>query len=219
MPRKNPRHAACALLLAFTAAAIAQNALDNNLSVEGRTNNARPAPAVSRDVYTLNRATGDYRYNRANAFNDPTYSIYQRHTSDRFDAAHAAGVSTGATAAIPFGRASNTAYSTPGTAARPAPTTARQTAFGSSFGSTSSSSSTRQRTQAAPARTLAPAYDAATYSGGTPSRETVPAERSVVTLSDRRGEYAPPRTKAPDGAVRARGYSVADDAIWPWLAK
>jgi hypothetical protein len=204
---------ASAAALAAGTIAVAQNALDNNLSTAGRTNYARPKPAVSKDIYTLNRATGSYRYNRANSFNDPVYSIYQRHTADRFDAANAAGVSTGSSATNPNQWRSGTTHS--------AGSMSRRSALG-----TPVSASTR--TASSSSRSIAPAYHKATYTQGAAGR---PAGQSVgitsravptaeiVPLAERRGEYAPPRTIRSEGPVDTRGYSVANESIWPWLAK
>jgi hypothetical protein len=204
--------ASAAALAAGTIAA-AQNALDNNLSTSGRTNYARPKPAVSKDIYTLNRATGSYRHNRANAFNDPVYSIYQRHTSDRFDAVNAAGVSTGSSATNPNQWRTGTTHS--------AGSTSRRSALGTSV-------SAPTRAASSSSRSIAPAYHKDTYTNGA---QRPPSSRSdgissravpmteIVPLAERRGEYAPPRTNRPEGPIDSKGYSVADETIWPWLAK
>jgi hypothetical protein len=89
------------LLLAGAVAAATgasgQYALDKNQRIGGSGVNAyAPRPAVQRDVYTVNRNTGTYTYNRANAFSDTTYSIHERYINDRVDAFVPAGVSTGA---------------------------------------------------------------------------------------------------------------------------
>lgn len=201
-----------AAALAVGTIAVAQNALDNNLSTAGPRNSARPKPALSKDVYTLNRATGSYRYNRANAFNDPVYSIYQRHTSDRFDAANAAGVSTASSATNPNQWRTGTTHSPP--------STSRRSALG-----TPASASTR--TASSSSRSIAPAYRKDTYTHGMQSppsgrsgeisSQAVPVTE-IVPLAERRGEYAPPRTIRPEGPVDTRGYSVADETIWPWVA-
>jgi len=204
------RVAACVLLIAASTAVIAQNALDNSLSTSGRRNYARPKPAVSKDTYTLNRATGSFSYNRANAFNDSTYSIYQRHTSDRFNAAHAAGVSTSANAYRRSGSSPNYAGSS-------ATGTRRNSSFGTSL-STPHTTGSRGRPSSssrryAPSTTVAPAYHPSTYHG---TSLDLPNASEPVTLSDRRGEWAPPITAERSSPVDHRGYSVADESIWPW---
>jgi hypothetical protein len=76
-----------ACLLAGGVAA-AQHALDASLRLgAGRVNPKQPTPTMSRPIYTLNHRTGEFVYNRANAFNDPIYTIYQRRTIDLFDRA------------------------------------------------------------------------------------------------------------------------------------
>ena len=39
---------------------------------------------VAQPVFTVNRSTGEFQHNPANAFNDPIYRIHQRYTHDRF---------------------------------------------------------------------------------------------------------------------------------------
>lgn len=67
-------------------AAIAQNRLDHNTQRgAGRANPASDAGAwanVSKPIYTVSPVSNDLVYNRANAFNDPSYDIYQRYTVD-----------------------------------------------------------------------------------------------------------------------------------------
>lgn len=66
-------------------AMLAQHALDANLRVGSAGRNTSSASrTVSQPLYTVNRQSGEFMYNRANAFNDPTYNIYQRYHSDRF---------------------------------------------------------------------------------------------------------------------------------------
>lgn len=84
-----------ALGLASASAALGQHKLDSNLAVGTRYNTSAPRPAVQKSVYTVNEYTGDMTYNRANAFNDSTYSIYQRYTGDRIQNFTPAGTSTG----------------------------------------------------------------------------------------------------------------------------
>lgn len=87
--------AAGVLMAAFGTMAIAQYALDGGLSARtGRINPGRAKTQMSKPVYTVNRATGTFTYNRANAFNDPGYSIYQRYTGNRTENFTPAGVST-----------------------------------------------------------------------------------------------------------------------------
>lgn len=75
-------------------AASAQYVLDANPSVYDGTRNAyKPQPAVARDVYSINRSTGTMVYNRSSAFNDSTYSIYERYANDRFSNEKTEGVS------------------------------------------------------------------------------------------------------------------------------
>ncbi|MEM1329572.1 MAG: hypothetical protein AAGG07_03325 [Planctomycetota bacterium] len=79
-----------AAIIAFglVTAAVAQQALDRNLSASGSRNAPaqNPLANMSKPVYTVNRNTGEFQYNRANAFNDDTYNIYQRYTRGPFDA-------------------------------------------------------------------------------------------------------------------------------------
>jgi len=71
-------------------AAAAQHALAASSRVGGgRVNPKQPTATMSRPIYTLNHHTGEFVYNRANAFNDPAYTIYQRRTIDLFDRAPA----------------------------------------------------------------------------------------------------------------------------------
>ncbi len=87
--RRLARWGAAACLLAG-GAALAQHALDASLRLGGgRINLAQPTPTMSRPIYTLSHTTGDFVYNRANAFNDPVYTIYQRRTIELFDRAPA----------------------------------------------------------------------------------------------------------------------------------
>lgn len=98
--RRVPRLLAIgAILIAVSAAA--QYALDAGLSAYGRYNAPRAAPKLNQPIYTVNRATGEMQYNRANAFNDPVYNIHQRYTHDRFQYYSPSGVATGATASRP----------------------------------------------------------------------------------------------------------------------
>lgn len=71
-----------ALLLGAAGVATAQYALDAGLGGT-RINAPRQQIAVSQPVYSVNRQTGEMVYNRANAFNDPSYNIYQRYAVDR----------------------------------------------------------------------------------------------------------------------------------------
>jgi len=81
------------LAAALVASVLAQYELDSNLLAGGSGRNTRvKAPAVSRQIYSVNYKTGDFAYNRASAFNDPTYNIYQRYTFDRFNRTGAASV-------------------------------------------------------------------------------------------------------------------------------
>ena len=57
---------------------------------------------MNRPIYSVNQATGTMVYNRANAYNDSTYSIYQRYTIDRFGG-EPAGLSTAAALELPRG--------------------------------------------------------------------------------------------------------------------
>jgi len=60
------------------AAAFSQNALDRSLAVgRGRVNPAAPRPAMAAPIYSVNHNTGGMTYNRANAFRDPAYNLYQ----------------------------------------------------------------------------------------------------------------------------------------------
>ncbi|MEM7755494.1 MAG: hypothetical protein AAF297_07635 [Planctomycetota bacterium] len=74
-------------LLALAGMSDAQTALDRSLYAGGGVNPvSRPQPsAVRAPIYTLNRDTGTFGYNRTNAFNDRTYSIYERQTYGLFD--------------------------------------------------------------------------------------------------------------------------------------
>lgn len=82
---------ALTLVIAFGEAS-AQYALDANLNTRGTQNVQRAPMVVGREIYSVNRGTGTMVYNRANAFNDSTYSIYQRSAFTRFDSAETAGV-------------------------------------------------------------------------------------------------------------------------------
>ena len=207
--------AAAALALVLCSGATAQHALDNNLSTRGRTNATRRPVGVSKDVYTLDRTTGSFRHNRANAFNDSTYSIFQSHTSDRFNSATPAGVSTAATAAVPSGRSASRSYQSNYSAGRRSAlgTPARAPSRSPTRNWSSSSSTNRYTTGAAAVTPIAPAYHPATYAG---TSRDVPTDAPPVHLSDRRGEWAPPVREDPDATVEHRGYSVVDDSIWPW---
>lgn len=68
------------------AGALAQRALDANTNVlGGRRNPTNPGVTMSRPIYKVNQRTGEMVYNRAVAFNDPAYNIYQYHTISKFD--------------------------------------------------------------------------------------------------------------------------------------
>ncbi|TVQ32041.1 MAG: hypothetical protein EA376_06875 [Phycisphaeraceae bacterium] len=88
-PRRRPSGRAPARLAAFGALALlvglaaAQYALDAGLGTS-RINPASQRASVSQPVFTLNRTTGEFQHNPANAFNDPIYRIHQRYTHDRF---------------------------------------------------------------------------------------------------------------------------------------
>ncbi len=78
--------AVAALSVLAVSSALAQRALDANLNtLGGGVNQATPQQSVNKPIFTVNRTTGDMSYNRANAFNDDTYRIYQRYTLDRFE--------------------------------------------------------------------------------------------------------------------------------------
>lgn len=67
---------ALAACLAVGAAAIAQYALDNNLQRgAGGLNPGRSRQVVTNDSYTLNRDTGTFEFNDANAFAMPQYGL------------------------------------------------------------------------------------------------------------------------------------------------
>lgn len=84
--RRTFRSVTAMLCLVLASIATAQYALDSNLAVGAGRRNPGPAkPAAQRDIYTVNRSTGEMQYNRANAFNDPVYTTYQRYTLDRFE--------------------------------------------------------------------------------------------------------------------------------------
>jgi hypothetical protein len=70
--------------LAVLSAAVAQYALDADLRAGGGRNPQRVPYTVPKPIYTVNPQTGELQYNRANAFNDPVYTIYQRYSLDRF---------------------------------------------------------------------------------------------------------------------------------------
>lgn len=70
------------LCCAVTGACAAQHKLDSNLSQNSRYNVATPKPRRQPDLYTVDRSTGTMKYNRSVAFKDPSYSIYQRYTTD-----------------------------------------------------------------------------------------------------------------------------------------
>ncbi|MEO1130476.1 MAG: hypothetical protein AAFX05_12340 [Planctomycetota bacterium] len=92
------------LALGFGSVGLAQYALDANLDVRGNGRNAaRPEPTMGTELYTVSRRTGQMVYNRANAFNDSTYQIYQRYTLDReqyFDPTRTSPSNAGTAAAV-----------------------------------------------------------------------------------------------------------------------
>lgn len=72
------------MFAALSTVLLAQYALDANLRRGGsRVNPHAPRQAMATPIYTVNRSTGTLSYNRANAFNDPAYNIYQRYLTDR----------------------------------------------------------------------------------------------------------------------------------------
>ncbi len=72
------------MLCAMSTVLLAQYALDASLRRGGsRVNPHAPRQAMAKPIYTVNRSTGTLSYNRATAFNDPAYNIYQRYTIDR----------------------------------------------------------------------------------------------------------------------------------------
>lgn len=81
--------AVLALAAALSAASFAQDRLDRNSQRgSGGRNPSSSSGAdmwnnMAKPVYTVNRDSGEFVYNRANAFNDPSYNIYQRYTLDR----------------------------------------------------------------------------------------------------------------------------------------
>ncbi len=77
------RLAGLAVLIA-AGAVVAQTALDGSLNALGGRQNPRvPTLSAAPDLYSVSRETGELVYNRANAFNDNTYTIYQRYAVDR----------------------------------------------------------------------------------------------------------------------------------------
>jgi hypothetical protein len=75
---------ATAVLATLATGLLAQYALDHNLQRgSGGYNRPTRTATLSRPVYTVNRHTGGMQYNRANAFNDKSYNIYQRYTHSR----------------------------------------------------------------------------------------------------------------------------------------
>ncbi len=62
---------------------LGQYVLDGGLGANTRINAPAPKQRISSPLYTVNTTTGTMQYNRANAFRDPTYNIYQRYTLDR----------------------------------------------------------------------------------------------------------------------------------------
>ncbi|MCP3903116.1 MAG: hypothetical protein GY715_05715 [Planctomycetes bacterium] len=73
-----------AVLALLATVLVGQYALDHNLQRgSGGINQPTRRAPLSRSVYTVNRRTGGMQHNRANAFNDSAYNIYQRYTLDR----------------------------------------------------------------------------------------------------------------------------------------
>jgi hypothetical protein len=81
-------------------ATFAQTVLDRNAQIGGgRVNPSQASPVMARQLYTVNRETGELRYNRTNAFRDRAYSTYDRYTVDRtkYFEGQAGGLNTAAT--------------------------------------------------------------------------------------------------------------------------
>lgn len=86
-PRRRPGLTGYAAILAglAAAAATAQYALDASLRV-GQTRNVANTPVTMQgDPYTISRNTGEFVYNRAVAFQDRAYNIYQRRNLNLYD--------------------------------------------------------------------------------------------------------------------------------------
>ena len=87
-PRLGLRVTALAATVVVASIAVGQYSLDAGLG-SSRVNAPTQRVFVSKPLYTVNHQTGEMVYNRANAFNDPTYNIYQRYTIDRTEYFHA----------------------------------------------------------------------------------------------------------------------------------
>jgi len=67
------------VVLSLGALALGQHALDAYFGVnQSRVNTRREPVTMGRQIYRVDTATGGMRYDRAAAFNDPTYNIYAR---------------------------------------------------------------------------------------------------------------------------------------------
>lgn len=207
-------------VLAAASAAHGQYALDGSLSTSGRINQRRPAPALQHDVYSLNRNTGTMVYNRASAFNDPTYSIHQRYTQDRFQNFTPAGVSTGAQHAN-----RSAATGSPGRPRRdPAPVSNRPPVHTRPATVGATPSGGVQTSSTGVGGTRPRSYSSAWT---VPSESFISAERFRDLTEDDRGRGAglsgsgysavQSQDAPPEPAItRRRRYSVADDDLWSW---
>ncbi|MEM9372821.1 MAG: hypothetical protein AAGA55_04180 [Planctomycetota bacterium] len=211
MPSRSNRLACSVIVLALglgAADAAAQFALDANPSVSGGSRNRpAPKPVTSREIYSVNRSTGTMVYNRANAFNDSVYSIYQRYNVDRFSHASTQGVSTSAALErrTPMPSAVGSADVTRGNAGTNSNT--RPRARGRRDSRIATNAMYVSRPDHSPARTVNPAASRIRPVRPAADQPSKPPRYSIVAGGDE------PRSETPSGA---RMYSVFQRIEWPW---
>ena len=144
-------------------------ALDSNLMVgSGGYNTTSRALPVQRNIYTVNRRTGDMRYNEAAAFRSTAYSTYQRNFG-RGD--YRAGATTPAfDDVIASARTSGIAYRRPTAGRQPGGSFQLNRATGGiQFDSTAAFAQPRYSVLGASNRVIAPAVPAPPRMGSTPA--------------------------------------------------
>jgi hypothetical protein len=211
-------HAAvpAALIAVCVTVAIGQYALDASLSSAGRVNAHRANLKMNREIYSINRATGTMVYNRANAFNDSTYSIHQRYTQDRLENFTPAGVSTAASVrrTPPPATSWQSSVGRPATPRQPA---AQPQAFASHSTSTVRSGGTgTTRVAVSSWSAPSPSYvSGVSYAGVTPRSPA--ADNPGAALASPGYTVPVSQVDIPSTeVVRPAGYSVARDDNWAW---